>query len=1665
MKRLLYSCLALLVLCLNHTLKAQTPQYSITPNPICYNSTGIYQSTAAIVSPVTGATSYTWSVIAASVGCNPTFTPYTTGSVPNATWDAVAITIPCCGNYTVTCQGWNGLTFIASATISTFQSGGQTSGVIYCPSGSATISPSQAICAGSNATITGGMSTPLPANSFTWSNGFVGNPLVVGPSVNSCYTFTATTPNGCTVTPAAASCVSVQAITSAFNPTAQSMCPGSPINFTATASVLTGANYAPGTAITGYQWLGPAGSIGSTSVASAIAPPAPAQYTGVVTFTGAAGTCTVSGLSNFTPTTSIPVTLSQSSPSVCPNAAVTLTAVSIQTTTATNFTWITSNGVTTSTSGLNNNPHSMTVIDPPWTVTVLVNYFGCPGTATTTIGLLTLTPTLTASAPQSCPGQSLSLTANGGINYTFTSIPNPGGSTLVIPNAPSTNSVVVTTPTAGQFPIQYCVSAYSTGCTGTTCIVVTQKVLTPTITASTVPPNTGSICPGTQFTLTTGGFNSGVQAPGVTYTWSTAFTSVISNTNPMVYTPVGSNTILPLTYTVTVDSLGCTGTATFTVRKLVLNPILTTKTPSICPGTTVNLTSTGGAGTNYTFTSSQAGFPAVSPTATLISMPSGTVVYQSPGSFTVINFSVSVDSAGCKGTGTHSIGVLDLGPTLTLTPNPLSASVCPGSTVVIKAQGAINYTFVAPSPTGTFFTGSSVLNLKSDTVTSSPVAVPGSIPLSGLTYTVKGDSLGCVGTKTLLISEFKLHPAIVSSPTLVCAGMPATITATGVQSALSSPTQYTFGTLLPTVGTLSPAGTASYIVVNPTVQTVYSVLVDSMGCTGVVPPPTTTVYIRPGLHLLPSTSNASVCPGLIATLSVVAPTTALSYTYAWSQITGTGQITPVNSSSITVHPTSNSTYSIHVTDSLGCVGDTLLAVGIDPSISYSITLSSSGSTICPSQTVSLAASSTVALNNNSIGTINYSWTPATALSGTLNSPVIASPTITTIYTVTSDNGYGCFAQNTISVPVGSVPNPFVASTASAVCVGFTSTLTAFGGQTYTWTGTTFTGAIAQQSISVPSGNYTVLASNGGGCTNTAFFTVGTMNNLTITVGVTPGTATTCIANNYPKFSKPVHLSASGAGSYVWFPYNPLYMTYSLGPQTDVRPPATTQYTVIGSTAICSGTAVIPVSVIPQFSVNVVPSLPIICIGDSIKLSIMNVGSPAVGPAFSYSWTEAANAPPLSISDYFASSVTVWPLNTTTYTTEVADTRSCVSFPRLVTVTVLPQPLTSVAIPTINNVPTNTVCFVGLNPGAPDVTIDLTAINNNTGLQFGVVPTYTWLSPYVPTSILSPANANVVTVSAPTRVLNGSAVVVYTVVSGYNGVPGCRRMDTVSVRAVDCRPIRTVKFTTSEPIDTICTKSCITFVSLTDTMAGGPQTYNWQFNGGAPATSTLANPTVCYNFPSLGKPNGYEVILKVSNPYPLVNPDGGPGGSDHSFGQNLVKVVDIPNVTIVAPGQVRSDTTVRFGQSVNLHGSGALTYEWSPAYNISSLTRPNVTVNPFVTTQYILTGYNSKHCSSSDTINVIVISDCGEMYVPNAFTPNNDGANDVLYVRGICLQSLTFMIFDRWGEKVFETADQNIGWDGTYKGEQMNTAVFVYRLEGKTYDGKAFSLKGNITLIR
>jgi gliding motility-associated-like protein len=87
-------------------------------------------------------------------------------------------------------------------------------------------------------------------------------------------------------------------------------------------------------------------------------------------------------------------------------------------------------------------------------------------------------------------------------------------------------------------------------------------------------------------------------------------------------------------------------------------------------------------------------------------------------------------------------------------------------------------------------------------------------------------------------------------------------------------------------------------------------------------------------------------------------------------------------------------------------------------------------------------------------------------------------------------------------------------------------------------------------------------------------------------------------------------------------------------------------------------------------------------------------------------------------------------------------------------------------------------------------------------------------------------------------------------------------------------------------------------------------------------------------------------------------------------------------------------------------------------------------------------------------------------VPSAFTPNGDGNNDVIYVKGWGIKKLLeFTIYNRWGERVFTTDDINQGWDGTFKGKPQNIDTYVYYAKGLLYSGKEISKKGTINLFR
>ncbi len=145
-----------------------------------------------------------------------------------------------------------------------------------------------------------------------------------------------------------------------------------------------------------------------------------------------------------------------------------------------------------------------------------------------------------------------------------------------------------------------------------------------------------------------------------------------------------------------------------------------------------------------------------------------------------------------------------------------------------------------------------------------------------------------------------------------------------------------------------------------------------------------------------------------------------------------------------------------------------------------------------------------------------------------------------------------------------------------------------------------------------------------------------------------------------------------------------------------------------------------------------------------------------------------------------------------------------------------------------------------------------------------------------------------------------------------------------------------------------------------------------------------------------------------------------------------------------------------------------TYSWQPTDVLSNSLISNPVARIFETTVFKVTVEDSVGCVNSDTAIVYVknvICDEPYIYVPNAFSPNDDGENDILYVHGEMIEELQFSVYDRWGELVFNTNDINHGWNGIYQGRKADPAVFVYYLKATCINRAVFEKKGNITVVK
>jgi gliding motility-associated-like protein len=226
------------------------------------------------------------------------------------------------------------------------------------------------------------------------------------------------------------------------------------------------------------------------------------------------------------------------------------------------------------------------------------------------------------------------------------------------------------------------------------------------------------------------------------------------------------------------------------------------------------------------------------------------------------------------------------------------------------------------------------------------------------------------------------------------------------------------------------------------------------------------------------------------------------------------------------------------------------------------------------------------------------------------------------------------------------------------------------------------------------------------------------------------------------------------------------------------------------------------------------------------------------------------------------------------------------------------------------------------------------------------------------------------------------------------------------------------------------------------MVTGGQTFNW-FPATGLSCTDCPNPTASPNVTT-------TYFVSIADQY---------GCADTLT--NTVVVNPLPVV------RASADTLINWGSSAQLYvfSPGADYFLWTPVTGLNNATSPAPQAAPLETTEYRVEVIDSNYCISYDTV-VVSVNKNSPMFVPNAFTPNGDGVNDIFQVANIAFNKLVELrVFNRWGQQVAYTTDNRQGWDGTLSGTLQDPGVYQYIIRVAVADGTLRVFKGDVTLIR
>ncbi|MEP7374874.1 MAG: PKD domain-containing protein [Chitinophagaceae bacterium] len=252
-----------------------------------------------------------------------------------------------------------------------------------------------------------------------------------------------------------------------------------------------------------------------------------------------------------------------------------------------------------------------------------------------------------------------------------------------------------------------------------------------------------------------------------------------------------------------------------------------------------------------------------------------------------------------------------------------------------------------------------------------------------------------------------------------------------------------------------------------------------------------------------------------------------------------------------------------------------------------------------------------------------------------------------------------------------------------------------------------------------------------------------------------------------------------------------------------------------------------------------------------------------------------------------------------------------------------------------------------------------------------------------------------------------------------------------------------------------TAVCAPYTAVfTNTSVGG-QTFQWDFGdpaSGANNTSTLANPTHFYAVPGV-----YTIRMVASDPNTCNKTDNT---------SLTITVTDRPTANFSYTPTTPVENTPNIFN--NLSSANAVRFKWifGDGDTLATASRSNIEhqYNASGTFNACLVAFNSVDCSDTLCMPVTTIIVPG-LDIPNAFTPNSGDVNSKILVRGFGIAKMRFTIWNRWGQKVFETGNRLEGWDGKVKGVVQPMDVYAYTLDVEFFDGTRTTKKGDITLIR